>query len=152
MTFFHEVTRLPYSNCQRCNTNENLYIVSPTIPESDMGGFICVKCLEELALFAGYVKGEAHASVVKDLNDLIVEQNHKIEELPNLMKEVTDGVNNILADFILSVASIPSVDKHIQPEGGKANSGLVETHVGKSKANDTEHKQNNKPSPKLAKQ
>ncbi len=79
MTFFHEVTRLPYSNCQRCNTNENLYIVSPTIPESDMGGFICVKCLEELALFAGYVKGEAHASVVKDLNDLIVEQTTKLK-------------------------------------------------------------------------
>ena len=152
MTFFHEVTRLPYSNCQRCNTNEDLYIVSPTIPESDMGGFICVKCLEELALFAGYVKGEAHASVVKDLNDLIVEQNHKIEELPNLMKEVTDGVNNILADFILSVASIPSVDKHIQPKGGKANVGDTEHISRSSKERNSEHKQNNKPSPKLAQQ
>lgn len=132
MTFFHEITRLPYSNCQRCNTAEDLYIVSPTIPQSDMGGFICVKCLEELAIFAGYVKGEAHANVVKDLNDLIVEQNHKIEELPNLMKEVTDGVNSILADFILSVASITGVNKPVQSKGSKADDRSVKPISGSS--------------------
>jgi len=152
MSFFHQVTKLPYTACQRCNTNEDVYIVAPVIPESDVGGFLCPNCLGELAIFAGYVKGEAHASVVKDLNDLIVEQNHKIEKLPNLMKEVTDGVNNILADFILSVASITSVDKHIQPEGGKADAGLAEKHARKSKAYGTKYEQNNLTSSKPIKQ
>jgi hypothetical protein len=150
MTFFHKITRLPYSNCQRCNTIEDLYIVSPVIPQSDIGGFICVKCLEELAIFAGYVKGEAHDSVVKDLNDVIVEQNHKIEELPNLMKEVTNGVNSILADFILSVASITSTGKHIQPEGSKADTGDIEANFRDPKAERIKHKQNNLTSSKPA--
>jgi hypothetical protein len=149
MSFFHEITRLPYSNCQRCNTNEDLYIISPTIPESDIGGFICVKCLEELALFAGYVKGEAHASVVKELNDVIVDQESKIKEIPNLMEKVIDGANNLLADFVVSVASITSVDQPVQPKGSKANTSDADNGVGSPKAKRREHEPNNLSSVKL---
>jgi len=151
MTFFHEITRLPYSNCQRCNTAEDLYIVSPNIPDSDMGGFLCARCLEELAIFAGYVKGETHANVVKDLNDLIVEQNHQIEEIPNLMKEVTNGVNSILADFIVSVASITSIDKPVQPENSKANTGNAGNSTTGSKGIGKQYQQHNLPSVKPTK-
>lgn len=149
MSFFHEITRLPYSNCQRCNTNEDLYIISPTIPESDMGGFICVKCLEELALFAGYVKGEAHDSVVKDLNDLIVEQETKIKEIPNLMEKVIDGANNLLADFVISVAGITSADQPVQPKSSKTDIASDDRGVGSSKAKRREHEPNNLSSVKL---
>lgn len=149
--FFPQVSNLPYTNCQRCNTTENLYLVSPVIPESDIGGFLCPKCLDELALFAGYVAKEAHDSVVKDLNDLIVEQLQKINAIPKLIEKVIDGTNNILADFIVDLASVTSVDNTIQPESDKADTGLPEADVRKANRANQEHEQNNKPSPKSAK-
>lgn len=139
MSFFHQVNNIPYTNCQRCNGTNDLYIVSPTIPQSDVGAFICPNCLGELAEFAGYIKGEAHASVIKDLNDLIVEQNHKINEIPKLLEKVIDGANNLLADFVLSVASITGTDKPVQPKGDKANTGEPKQSTRSSKAVSSEH-------------
>lgn len=151
MSFFHQVTNLPYTNCQRCNSTEDLYIVSPSIPESDVGGFLCPNCLFELATFAGYVKGDVHNSVVKDLNDLIVEQIHKINAIPNLIEKVIDGTNNLLADFIVSVASVTSPDNPVQPKDSEASTGNTEEHVRKANRANQEHKQNNLPSSKPAK-
>lgn len=143
MSFFHQVTALPYTNCQRCNLTENLYIVTPAIPQSDVGGFICPNCLGELAEFAGYIKAEAHASVIKDLNDLIVEQNHQIKEIPKLLEKVIDGANNLLADFVLSAASIIGADNPVQPKSNKADTSGVEHNAGSTKAKRGKYEQDN---------
>lgn len=143
MSFFHQVNNLPYTSCQRCNLTENVYIVTPVIPESDVGGFLCPKCLEELALFAGYVKGETHDSVVAELEKTVAEQEAKIEQIPNLMEKVINGANNLLADFVVSVASITSADKPVQPKGSKTNAANSDDHVGSSKAKRREHEPNN---------
>jgi hypothetical protein len=143
MSFFHQVNNLPYTACQRCNTTENIYLVAPVIPESDTGGFLCPKCLEELALFAGYVKGETHDSVVSELEKTIADQEAKIKEIPNLMEKVVDGANNLLADFVVSVASITSADKPVQPKGRKANNSSPDSHVGSSEEKRGEHESNN---------
>lgn len=142
---------MPYTNCQRCNATADLYIVSPAIPQTDVGGFICPNCLGELAEFAGYIKGEAHDSVVKDLNDLIVEQIHQINEIPKLLEKVIDGANNLLADFVINVASVTSADKPVQPKGDKADTGDTTQSVGSSKAKRIQHEQNNQPSFKPSK-
>jgi hypothetical protein len=149
MSFFHQVNNLPYTSCQRCNLTENVYIVAPVIPESDVGGFLCPKCLEELALFAGYVKSETHDSVVTELEKTIAEQEAKIEQIPNLMEKVIDGANNLLADFVVSVASITSADKPVQPKSVKPNTPNPESGVGSSKAKRREHEPNNISSVKL---
>lgn len=143
MSFFHQVNNLPYTSCQRCNLTENVYIVTPVIPESDVGGFLCPKCLEELAIFAGYVKGETHDSVVAELEKTVAEQEAKIEQIPNLMEKVINGANNLLADFVVSVASITSADKPVQPKGSKANPTSPNYNVGSSKAKRGEHEPNN---------
>jgi hypothetical protein len=151
MSFFHQVTKLPYTACQRCNTNEDVYILAPVIPESDVGGFICPNCLGELAIFAGYIKSETHDSIVAELKKTLADQQAKIDQIPNLMEKVINGANNLLADFVVNVASITSADKPVQPKGSKANTGDTE-HISRStKEHNSEHEQNNKPSPKSAK-
>jgi hypothetical protein len=151
MSFFHQVTKLPYTACQRCNTNEDVYIVAQTIPESDVGGFICPNCLGELAKFAGYVSREEHDSIVDELEKTVYDQQAKINEIPNLMEKVIDGANNLLADFVVSVASVTGADKSIQPKGSKADVGDTEHISRSSKEHNSEHKQSIKPSPKSAK-
>lgn len=143
MSFFHQVTRLPYTACQRCNSNEDVYIVAPVIPESDVGGFLCPNCLSELADFAGYVKGKVHDSVVAELNKAVADQQAKIDQIPNLMEKVIDGANNLLADFVVSVASITSADKPVQPKGSKTNNPSVEHDTKTTKATRREHESNN---------
>lgn len=133
MTFFHQVTNLPYTNCQRCFITQDLWIVSPTIPESDVGGFLCPNCLGELALFAGYIKAETHDSVVTELEKTVAEQETIIKEIPDLMEKVINGANNLLADFVVSVAGITSADKLIQPKSVEANNSSLNSSIGKSK-------------------
>jgi hypothetical protein len=143
MSFFHQVTRLPYTACQRCNTVEDVYIVAPVIPESDVGGFLCPNCLGELAVFAGYVSREKHDSIVDELEKTVYDQQAKIDQIPNLMEKVIDGANSLLADFVVSVASITSADKPVQPKGSKANTPDVDHNTGSSKAKRREHESNN---------
>lgn len=149
--YFDLVTNLPYVNCQRCNIGENLYIVSPSIPQSDVGGFICVNCLKELAIFAGFIPQDAHNNLISELNDVIVEQKKQINLIPSLIEKVIDGTNNILADFIVSVASVSSVDNAVQPKGSETNAGQFKDSTGDAEEHVNQLKQNNKSSSKSTK-
>jgi hypothetical protein len=143
MSFFHQVTKLPYTACQRCNTNEDVYIVAPVIPESDVGGFLCPNCLSELAIFAGYVKGETHNSLVEELEKALADQQAKINEIPNLMEKVIDGANSLLADFVVSVASITSVDQPVQPKSVETDSEHTRSRTTSSKGIGKQHEHHN---------
>lgn len=151
MSHFDVVTDLPYTNCQRCNIAQNLYIVSPTIPQSDVGGFLCVNCLKELAIFAGYIPQDVHNNLISELNDIIAKQKNQIDLIPSLIEKVIDGTNNILADFIVSVAGVSSVDNSVQSEGSKANSGQFKNSSGNAEEHVNQLKQNNKSGSKSAK-
>ena len=92
MSHFDFVDELPYGICQRCNGNSGLYILAPVFPGSDLGGFICKNCVTELAIFAGFVKGEEHKEILAKLYLIISEQEAQLETIPNLMEGLIENV------------------------------------------------------------
>lgn len=105
--------------CSNVNKLWDLGIISGT----NRGAYLCDTCLQDLALFAGFVLKAVHENKVAELNEKVAKLANQVAAAPNLMKELTDGINNLLSEFVTGLASIPSASKPIQPESAKADFG-----------------------------
>lgn len=137
--------------CFKCRSASELWVVAPFLPDSDRLAVLCASCVAEIAKAAEFIHKDQYEEKLVELNNIIADQAAKLEAIPNLMEKVINGANNLLADFVVSVASITSADKPVQPKGSKTYTGDTE-HISRStKEHNPEHKQNTKPSPKSVK-
>ncbi len=114
----------PYPGmCLRCSAGSKLWDLGRSIPGTNMGAYYCDGCLVELASFTGMKSKDLHDDVVSTLSTELEKAKAQLEAAPNLIKELTNGINSLLSDFITDLASVTSASKPVQPKGAEANSG-----------------------------
>jgi hypothetical protein len=113
----------PYPGvCLACSNVNNLWDLG-IISGTNRGAYLCDVCLQDLALFSGFVLKAAHEKTVNELNEKVKNLNSQVAAAPNLMKELTDGINNLLSEFVVGLASVTSASKPVQPKSDKADTG-----------------------------
>ena len=114
----------PYPGmCLKCSTGQRLWDLGRNIPGTNMGAYYCDDCLVEIASFTGMKSKDMHDSVVSALSTELEKAKAQLEAAPQLIKELTNGVNSLLSDFITSLAGVSGSSKPVQPKGVEADSG-----------------------------
>jgi hypothetical protein len=116
----------PYPGvCLACSNVNKLWDLG-MISGTNRGAYLCDTCLQDLALFAGFVLKGVHEKETSELRTKIEKMNSQIEAAPKLIKELTHDITSLLGEFVTSLASVTVSSKPVQPESPKADSGDAE--------------------------
>jgi hypothetical protein len=140
----------PYPGvCLACSNVNNLWDLG-VISGTNRGAYLCDTCLQDLALYAGFVLKAVHEKETTELTTKIKTLSSQVEAAPKLIKELTNDINSILGDFITSLASVTSTSKPVQPESVEANIGDAKGVAGATKKSSEGSAKTSKPSTKSA--
>jgi hypothetical protein len=115
--------------CLRCGTTNKLWHLGE-IPATNMACYYCDRCLVEIAMFTGMVRKEDYDSETTKLEETVTDLEAQLSSAPLLLKELSENVNNILSDFVTSLASVASNDLSTSGKSDKADTGSVEGKHG----------------------
>ena len=123
----------PYPGvCLACSNVNNLWDLG-MISGTNRGAYLCDTCLQDLALFAGFVLEVVHKKTTDDLTTKIEIMNSQIQAAPKLIKELTHDITSLLGNFVTNLASVTIPSKPVQPESAKADAGSTEGITGPAK-------------------
>lgn len=108
--------------CLRCGTTSKLWHLGE-IPATNMAAYYCDRCLVEIAMFTGMVQKNTYESETAELTNEIKSLEAQLAAAPQLLKELSANVNNILGDFVTTLAGIASNNLPASGKGNKANTG-----------------------------
>ena len=118
--------------CIACSNINNLWDIG-VISGTNRGAYLCDTCLQDLALFAGFVLKSVHEKTTNDFMAKIEIMNSQIQAAPTLIKELTHDISNLLGEFVTSLASVTISRKPVQPESLKANARDSDGSTGPAK-------------------
>lgn len=133
--------------CLACSNVNKLWDVG-VISGTNRGAYLCDTCLQDLALFAGFVLKAVYEKDTSELKTKIKQLDDQIQASPRLIKELTHNVNSLLGEFVTSLASVTSPNKPVQPESNKADAGVTAVISGDSDAGSKGTAKTSKPSTK----
>ena len=140
----------PYPGvCLACSNVNNLWDLG-MISGTNRGAYLCDTCLQDLALFAGFVLKAVHEKTTGELTTKIKTMTSQVEAAPKLIKELTHDITSLLGEFVTSLASVTVPSKPVQPESPKANAGGTEGVTGPAKKSSKGSAKASKPSAKSA--
>jgi hypothetical protein len=140
----------PYPGvCLACSNVNKLWDLG-VISGTNRGAYLCDTCLQDLALFAGFVLKTVYDKETTDLRTKIEIANNQIDAAPKLIKELTHDLTSLLGNFVTSLASVTISSKPVQPQGFKADSGGTEQLAGSSKKSSAGSAKTSKPSAESA--
>ena len=140
----------PYPGvCLACSNVNNLWDLG-VISGTNRGAYLCDTCLQDLALFAGFVLKAVHEKETSELSTKIKTLSNQVEVAPKLIKELTHDINSILGNFVTNLASVTVFSKPVQPKGPEANTGDVKGITGATKKSSKGSAKTSKPSSKSA--
>lgn len=114
----------PYPGiCLKCGAGSNLWDLGRNISGTNMGAYYCDECLVELATYTGMKSKTLHESTVDLLSAELETAKAQLEAAPKIIKELTNGINSLLSDFVTELAGVSGVSKPVQPKGVEADSG-----------------------------
>ena len=114
----------PYPGiCLKCGAGRNLWDLGRNISGTNMGAYYCDECLVELATYTGMKSKALHESTVDLLSAELATAKAQLEAAPKIIKELTNGINSLLSDFVTELAGVSGVSKPVQPKGIEADSG-----------------------------
>ena len=114
----------PYPGiCLKCGAGRNLWDLGRNISGTNMGAYYCDECLVELATYTGMKSKALHESTVDLLSAELATAKAQLEAAPKIIKELTNGINSLLSDFVTELAGVSGVSKPVQPKGVEADSG-----------------------------
>jgi hypothetical protein len=123
----------PYPGvCLTCSNVNKLWDLG-MISGTNRGAYLCDTCLQDLALFAGFVLKGVYEKETSELRTKIEIANNQIDAAPKLIKELTHDLTSILGNFVTSLASVTGPSKPVQFESPKADVGSTEQLAGPSK-------------------
>lgn len=122
--------------CLACSNVNKLWDLG-MISGTNRGAYLCDMCLQDLALFAGFILKAVYEKETSDLKAEVAKLEDQIQASPRLIKELTHNVNSLLGEFITNLASVASPSKPIQSEGNQTNAGVLADVAG---ATDTSSK------------
>ena len=138
----------PYPGvCLACSNVNNLWDLG-LISGTNRGAYLCDTCLQDLALFAGFVLKTVYEKETADLRTKIEIANNQIDAAPKLIKELTHDLTSILGNFVTSLASVTSPSKPVQPKSAEADSGDSKGVAGATKKSSEGSAKTSKPSSK----
>lgn len=126
---FHENGGPFPGTCVRCGNNKQLWQLGK-IPASNMAALLCDRCVQEIAVFTGFVTGSTYATQVAMSVEKTTKQQAQIDATPELLRRFSHDVSNLISDFVTSLAGIPIPDQPVQPASDQANTGSVEIKSG----------------------
>lgn len=88
------------------------------------------RVLVELAEYAGFIPKNQHEQAIAERDEVIAKQAAQLEAAPQLLKELTTDVNNILSDFVAALAGVASNSATPSVKGNKADAGSPEAVDG----------------------
>jgi hypothetical protein len=135
--------------CLACSNVNKLWDLG-MISGTNRGAYLCDMCLQDLALFAGFVLKAVYEKDTSELKAEVAKLENQIEASPRLIKELTQNVNSLLGEFVTSLASVASTNKPVQPEGNKADTGDSSVVAGATEASSKGTAKITKPSVKSA--
>jgi hypothetical protein len=103
------------------------------ISGTNRGAYLCDTCLQDLALFAGFVLKGVYEKETSDLRTKIEIANSQIDAAPKLIKELTHDITSLLGNFVTSLAGVSVPSKPVQPQSVEANTGSTEQLAGDTK-------------------
>lgn len=116
----------PYPGvCLACSNVDKLWDLG-IISGTNRGAYLCDTCLQDLALFAGFVLKGVYEKETSELRTKIEIANNQIQAAPKLIKELTHDISSLLGNFVTSLASVSAPSKPVQPESPKADTGSSE--------------------------
>lgn len=119
---FYE-TGAPYPGvCMTCSNINNLWDLG-IIQGTGRGAYLCDVCLQDLALFSGFVLKAVYEKETTELKAEITRLDNQIQASPKLIKELTHNVHSLLGEFIANLASVVGPNKPIQSQSDKADTG-----------------------------
>ncbi len=128
--FYDNAAPFP-GQCVFSGQTTNLWEVgSMVIQGSPVPVLLADRVLIELAEYAGFVPKEEHQRVVTEQTAIIAAQAAQLEVAPQLFKELLTNVNNILSDFVTTLAGVASDSVSNGSEGSKADTGSAEAKPG----------------------
>jgi hypothetical protein len=140
----------PYPGvCLACSNVNNLWDLG-VISGTNRGAYLCDTCLQDLALFAGFVLKAVHEKETSELSTKIKTLSNQVEVAPKLIKELTHDINSILGNFVTNLASVTVSSKPVQPKSPEANTGDVKRIAGATKKSSEGSAKTFKPSTKSA--
>jgi hypothetical protein len=140
----------PYPGvCLACSNVNNLWDLG-MISGTNRGAYLCDTCLQDLALFAGFVLKAVHEKTTDELTTKIKTMTSQVEAAPKLIKELTHDITSILGNFVTSLASVTIPSKPVQPESPKADAGSTEGITRPAKKSSKGSAKTSKPSTKSA--
>lgn len=115
--------------CLACSNVNNLWDMG-MISGTNRGAYLCDTCLQDLALFAGFVLKAVYEKETAELSNKVKILSNQIEVAPKLIKELTHDIHSILGNFVTSLASVTIFNKPVQFESVKADAGDIERVAG----------------------
>ena len=131
--------------CIACSNINNLWDIG-VISGTNRGAYLCDVCLQDLALFAGFVLNTVHEKETTELLTKIEIANNQIQAAPSLIKELTHDITSLLGNFVTSLASVSISSKPVQSESSKADTGSDEQVAGVTKRSSKGSAKTSKPS------
>lgn len=133
-TFRFYETAAPFpGQCVYSGQTTNLWEVgSMVVQGTPVPILLADRVLVELADYAGFVSKELHETEITKQAEIIAKQAAELEAAPKLLKELTTNVNNILSDFVTTLAGIASDSATPSVKGNKADAGSSEADNGTS--------------------
>jgi hypothetical protein len=128
--------------CSNVNKLWDLGVISGT----NRGAYLCDTCLQDLALFAGFVLKTVYEKETTDLRTKIEIANNQIDAAPKLIKELTHDLTSILGNFVTSLAGVTGPSKPVQSKGIEADSGSLEQFARPPKKSSSGSAKTSKPS------
>lgn len=114
----------PYPGiCLKCGAGSNLWDLGRNISGTNMGAYYCDECLVELATYTGMKSKTLHESTVDLLSAELETAKAQLEAAPKIIKELTNGINSLLSDFVTELAGVSGASKPVQPKSAEADLG-----------------------------
>lgn len=107
--------------CFSCGNNKELYDLGKD-QQTGSSYLLCVRCVSEIANFAGYILREPALKEYDHLKSHNAELERQLKAVPQLTEGLIDGIRNSVANFVLAVSSSgnDSSDSPVQ-DGAKAS-------------------------------
>jgi hypothetical protein len=144
--FYEKAAPFP-GQCVFSGETNNLWEVgSMVIQGQGVPVLLSDRVLIELATSAGFVTKKEHETAVAEQAEIIAKQAAQLEEAPKLLKELSENVNNVLSDFVTTLAGVASNNVPNGDKGSKASTGGSKAKSGASDKAGQGEKQGAEPS------
>lgn len=148
--FYEKAAPFP-GQCVFSGETTNLWEVgSMVIQGQGVPVLLSDRVLVELATSAGFVTKREHETMVAEQAETIAKQAAQLEKAPKLLKELSENVNNVLSDFVTTLASVASDNVSNGNKGSKASTGGSKGNTGASDKAGEGEKQSPESSPESA--